>query len=170
MKGLFLAIILIIGILPLGTISSPMAFSMTIDNPKNQMDAGTSPKDVVCKVGLTLMLRSTSDTAACVKPASATKLVSIGWGTMVEGYKIMTEEMMGEKEMTKIEYKPTTRDFYLFTQVDEHIDEEALGNYPDQFSMKQIIVNQGDTVRVHFYNLEPAETEEHHTFTIYDPA
>ena len=37
---------------------------------------------------------------------------------------------------------------------------------PDQYSTEQIIVNKGDTVNVHFYNLEPVETQEHHTFTL----
>ncbi|MDI1495060.1 MAG: nitrous oxide reductase [Cenarchaeum symbiont of Oopsacas minuta] len=61
---------------------------------------------------------------------------------------------------------PTVRDIYLFSKVDKNIDEEKFGIPPDQFSTEQIIVNKGDTVNVHFYNLEPVETQEHHTFTI----
>jgi plastocyanin len=63
-------------------------------------------------------------------------------------------------------YTGMTRDFYIFSIVDENIDEDALGIPPDQFSQTQITVRKGDTVRIHFYNLEPVETQEHHSFTI----
>lgn len=66
-------------------------------------------------------------------------------------------------------YVPQTREIFLFSQVDEHIDEEALGIFPDMYSQDTIVVKQGDTVKIHFYNLEPVESQEHHTFTIYDP-
>ncbi len=60
------------------------------------------------------------------------------------------------------------RDFYLITQVDEGIEEmeEELGIPPDLFFPTQMTVNKGDKVIVHFYNLEPEETQEHHTFTM----
>ncbi|AFS83549.1 cupredoxin domain-containing protein [Candidatus Nitrosopumilus sediminis] len=67
-------------------------------------------------------------------------------------------------------YVPKTRDVYLFTRVDENIEEEGLAIPPDMFSQDTIVVNQGDKVKIHFYNLEPVETQEHHTFTINDPA
>lgn len=68
------------------------------------------------------------------------------------------------------EDRPKTRDIYVFTEVDEHIEEEKLGIPPDMFSQDTIVVNEGDRVKVHFYNLEPLESQEHHTFTIHDPA
>jgi plastocyanin len=63
---------------------------------------------------------------------------------------------------------PQTREFYLFTQVDEGAEamEEELGIPPDLFFPTQIVVNKEDNVVVHFYNLEPEETQEHHTFTM----
>lgn len=67
-------------------------------------------------------------------------------------------------------YVPQTRDIYLFTMVDEDIDEEGQGIPPDMYSQDTIVAKQGDTVRIHFYNVEPVETQEHHTFTINDPA
>jgi len=67
-------------------------------------------------------------------------------------------------------YVPQTREVYLFTRVDENIEEEGLAIPPDMFSQDTIVVNQGDRVKIHFYNLEPIETQEHHTFTINDPA
>ncbi len=66
-------------------------------------------------------------------------------------------------------YNPQTRDIYLFSQVDENIDEEKFGIPPDQFSLGSIVVYKGDTVRIHFTNLEPVETQEHHTFTLSAP-
>lgn len=65
-------------------------------------------------------------------------------------------------------YTGMTREFYVFSVVDENIDEEKLGIPPDQFSQTQITVRKGDMVRIHFYNLEPVETQEVHTFTILD--
>ncbi len=67
-------------------------------------------------------------------------------------------------------YVPQTREIYLFTQVDEAIDEEKYVIPPDMFSQDTIVVKKGDNVKIHFYNLEPAEKQEHHTFTITDPA
>ncbi len=65
-------------------------------------------------------------------------------------------------------YAGTTREFHIFSVVDENIDEEKLGIPPDQFSQTQITVRKGDTVKIHFYNLEPVETQEVHSFTIPD--
>lgn len=64
-----------------------------------------------------------------------------------------------------------TREFYLFTEVDESIEaeEEALGIPPDMFSLEEIVVNRSDRVVIHFYNLEPEETQEKHSFTMAAP-
>jgi len=66
-------------------------------------------------------------------------------------------------------YVPQTREIWLFSQVDEHIDEDKFEIPPDQFSLDSIVVKKGDNVKIHFYNLEPVETQEHHTFTITTP-
>jgi plastocyanin len=73
-------------------------------------------------------------------------------------------------EDEKEEYHPVTREVFIFTQINEQINEEALAIPPDMFSQDTIVVKQGDRVKVHFYNLEPVESQEHHTFTINDPA
>ncbi|MGQ0376551.1 MAG: cupredoxin domain-containing protein [Nitrososphaerota archaeon] len=64
------------------------------------------------------------------------------------------------------QYEPQTREIYLFSQVDENIDEDKFGIPPDQFSLDSIIVKKGNKVKINFYNLEPIETQEHHTFTM----
>lgn len=66
-------------------------------------------------------------------------------------------------------YVPQTREIWLFSQVDEHIDEDKFSIPPDQFSLDSIVVKKGDNVKIHFYNLEPVESQEHHTFTITSP-
>jgi len=86
---------------------------------------------------------------------------------VISGYSFTNVQDDDEEE---VEYIPQTREVYLFTQVDEHIDEEMFKIPPDQFSHDSIVVKEGDRVRVHFYNLEPVESQEHHTFTINDPA
>ena len=50
-----------------------------ISSPREQMDNGISPANVICKAGLTLIIRANSDTAACVKKLSLDKLVENGW-------------------------------------------------------------------------------------------
>lgn len=68
---------------------------------------------------------------------------------------------------------PTARtvDVYLFTGVQgEPFDENAVGQFPDIFIPDEIIVNRGDTVRIHFYNTENAsEGSEFHSFTMDAP-
>lgn len=61
---------------------------------------------------------------------------------------------------------PQTMEFYLLTQVEEAVDEDKFGIPPDLFFPTQMTTNKGDRVVVHFYNLEPEETQEHHTFTM----
>ncbi len=51
------------------------------NSPRKQMQNGIAAKDVVCKSGLTLMIRSSGD-AVCVKPSTAKKLIERGWGGM----------------------------------------------------------------------------------------
>ena len=56
--------------------------SMEVMSPLKQMKSGVDPKDVVCKEGLVLMLKSTDGSAACVKDSSSSKLIERGWGIL----------------------------------------------------------------------------------------
>jgi len=89
-----------------------------------------------------------------------------GIAIIIASYSLGSVEIELESED---DYVPQTREIYLFTQVDEHIDEDALEIPPDQFSHDSIVVKEGDKVRIHFFNLEPEESQEHHTFTINNP-
>jgi plastocyanin len=75
---------------------------------------------------------------------------------------------MDDEEELEI-YNPQTREMFLFTQVDEDIEEDAFEIPPDQFNPTQIIAKEGDRVKIHFFNLEPVETQEHHTFSMSAP-
>jgi len=70
-------LILSIGITP----SLSFADHHMIMSPRKQMANGVAAEDVICKTGLTLMIRITGD-AACVKPSTAEKLIATGWGTI----------------------------------------------------------------------------------------
>jgi len=63
------------------TALAEMMMEEEVLRPLQQMKAGVDPKDVVCKEGLVLMLRS-DGSAACVKESSVTRLLDMDWGTL----------------------------------------------------------------------------------------
>lgn len=63
---------------------------------------------------------------------------------------------------------PGEKEFYLFTAEIPDVDEEKLKIAGDAFSIPTMIVNKGDNVTVHFYNVDPV-TDERHSFTIGAP-
>lgn len=88
---------------------------------------------------------------------------------LVASYSLTNIATFDENDEDDERYVPQTREIWLFSQVDEHIDEDKFRIPPDQFSLDSIVVKKGDNVKIHFYNLEPVETQEHHTFTITSP-
>jgi hypothetical protein len=60
----------------------------------------------------------------------------------------------------------TNRIIYLFNSHVPSANETNLGIPTDLFAPSSIIVNKGDTVTVHFYNIEQGEP---HTFTLGAP-
>jgi glucose/arabinose dehydrogenase len=48
--------------------------------PLKQFEMGIEPRDVKCKLGFELIIKSSNGMPACVLPDSASKLVSKGWG------------------------------------------------------------------------------------------
>jgi plastocyanin len=63
---------------------------------------------------------------------------------------------------------PGEKTFYIFTAEVENVDEEKLKVAGDSFSVHTLVVNKGDKVTVHFYNVDDVKTERH-SFTIGDP-
>ena len=61
-----------------------------------------------------------------------------------------------------------TKEFYVFTAEIADVDEAQLRVPGDTFDIKTIVVNKGDNVTVHFYNVDPNKTERH-SFTIGAP-
>lgn len=105
------------------------------------------------------------------KPRNGLAYVSIGIAVAAIAISLAVASLPQQRADQEEVPVPQTREFYLFTEVDENIEveEDALGIPPDKFSLEEITVHQGDRVIIHFYNLEPEETQEHHTFTIGDP-
>jgi plastocyanin len=60
------------------------------------------------------------------------------------------------------------KNFYLFTTEIEGVNETKLGLSGDVFSLQTMVVNKGDNVTVHFFNLEKDKSERH-SFTIGAP-
>jgi nitrous oxide reductase len=62
----------------------------------------------------------------------------------------------------------TNKNFYIFTTEVEGVNETKLGISGDIYSLQTMVVNKGDNVTVHFYNLEK-DKDERHSFTIGAP-
>lgn len=63
-----------------------------------------------------------------------------------------------------------TKDVYLSTVYDADADTKRLLGIPvDEYTQKFIIVNQGDTVNVHFFSAEKPGSTAIHSFTIDAP-
>jgi len=52
-----------------------------IISPLKQMQSGVLAKNVDCKSGFELIFKATNGNPACVSPASATKLIAMGWAS-----------------------------------------------------------------------------------------
>jgi len=48
-------------------------------SPKKQLESGVIPENVICREGLELIFKSSNNSPACVKPATAEKLIQRGW-------------------------------------------------------------------------------------------
>jgi len=63
---------------------------------------------------------------------------------------------------------PGEKTFYIFTSEVENVDDGKLKVAGDSYSVHTLVVNKGDKVTVHFYNVDDVKTERH-SFTIGDP-
>ena len=79
--SIFLFVISILG-LALSPLQSANADALL--SPRQQMASGIDAEDVECKLGFTLMIRSTNGDAACVKPSTSIKLSNAGWGNIIK--------------------------------------------------------------------------------------
>jgi plastocyanin len=60
--------------------------------------------------------------------------------------------------------KGVTREFYLTNMDNPKMNETITGLPADIYNIPEMTVKKGDTVLIHFYNLEP-ETADRHSFT-----
>lgn len=60
-------------------LTNQAAYGQAMPSPRQQMDSGVTPHDVICRDGYALVIRTGSDTAACIKSKSSDKLVQRGW-------------------------------------------------------------------------------------------
>jgi len=65
------------GIIFFLTLSFVLPVNAEIESPRQQMNKGTSPENILCKNGLELVIR-TNGSPACVKPETAEKMQKIG--------------------------------------------------------------------------------------------
>ena len=80
MKLSYLLLAIVVGTSLLsGTVIMSYGASNIIPSPREQIDMGISPANVVCKSDLTLIIRANSETPACVKSSSSEKLLQKGW-------------------------------------------------------------------------------------------
>ncbi len=54
-----------------------------IDSPLKQFKSGIAAKDVACKTEFVLVIKSEDDSPACLKPDTATKLITRGWSKVI---------------------------------------------------------------------------------------
>jgi nitrous oxide reductase len=87
--------------------------------------------------------------------------------TSEEGMKNMTNATTPLGKIPSMS-TPGEKTFYIFTSEVENVDENKLKVAGDSYSVHTLIVNKGDKVTVHFYNVDDVKTERH-SFTIGDP-
>ena len=93
MKILYPLLVVILGIsvtfVTLNSAFAPCAVGVLcgdirpLPSPLTQLKQGIEAKNVLCHDGFVLLLKSRDNSPACVKPATAEKLVERGWGTIV---------------------------------------------------------------------------------------
>ena len=64
-------------------------------------------------------------------------------------------------------YQPVVKDFWIFNDKVNGMNDSMVGLPGDHFSISTIVANKGDTVNIHFYNVEEKGGDSH-SFTIYD--
>ena len=77
-----------------------------IPSPREQMDSGISASNVVCKAGLTLIVRANTDAAACVKKSSTDELVQKGWAVKLATFLEKKPQLSGIGEVKTVKIVP----------------------------------------------------------------
>ena len=118
-----------------------------ISAPHKQVASGISAEDVICKQGLTLMLKLSINSSACVKPSTAIKLQENGWGKILKESSMMEEHRMKMLE----EHEQFVKDEQEKTIVDKKKDEKI--NVESIYDPKIIPRNFVPTINNKFFTL-----------------
>lgn len=94
----FVYLILSIGIIPALLYENANAIGY-FPPPLKQISEGIKPENVICVEGLQIILKSSNNFPACVKPDSVEKLIERGWG------KIMSNQLMPIKDSSVINFE-----------------------------------------------------------------
>ncbi len=95
--------ILLFGIILFGTFSIINASAIAyFPAPLKQISDGILPENVTCTEGLAIVLKSTNNSPACVKPSSVEKLIQRGWAIEKTFDSTMFETMLGVEEAQSI--------------------------------------------------------------------
>ncbi len=93
-----------------GTIVMSYGASSIIPSPNEQMELGISSANVVCKSGLTLIIRAHSETPACVKSSSSEKLIQKGWAIKLSKLLEKNPNIASIGEVKTIQIMPLYKD------------------------------------------------------------
>jgi hypothetical protein len=84
MNAAFKIFLFVISSLSLSMFSLQSVNADDLLSPRKQMSSGIDAEDVECKLGFTLMIRSTNGAVACVKPSTSIQLSNVGWGNIIK--------------------------------------------------------------------------------------
>jgi plastocyanin len=85
---------------------------------------------------------------------------------MTSGNTTSTDSNNTNATMTATAELGNKKTFYVFSEEMEAVNETKLGIPGDVYSPSVLVVNEGDTVTMYFYNLDPSDR---HTFTMAAP-
>lgn len=106
MKNLNLIFTIVIASSLLSSASVSYGATNPIPSPREQMDSGISPVNVICKPGLTLVVRSSSDSSVCVKKISSEKLLEMGWAIKVSSLLERNPQLSNIADVTTVKIVP----------------------------------------------------------------
>lgn len=93
-----------------GTVVTSHGASSIIPSPNEQMELGISSANVVCKSGLTILIRAHSETPVCVKVSSSEKLLQKGWAIKLSTLLEKNPNLASIGEVKTIQIIPLYKD------------------------------------------------------------
>ncbi len=112
-------------------------------SPLKQVESGVAAKDVKCKEGLQLVIKSEDGSPACVSPENVTKLVKIGWARQDLYYHDI-----------HVTPKITLNDYSYYGLENEHNVTVSIGNQTYyQTTLDYSAYNLPRTIPIKFHNV-----------------